>query len=144
MQPVIDNVIQKNKNIKIIYRPIGVMNHNSKVLAQLALAAKNQNKFVLFHKTLMASSSVLTTQQIIRLAELLGLSSSRLFHDSNSDEIMRDLENNLDLAKMYDPEEKIRLPLILLGSKATPNNCFKFVGEVPEALLQTSINSLSN
>jgi len=144
MQPIIDNIIQKNRNIKIIYRPIGVMNPYSKVLAKLALAAKNQNKFVLFHDALMASSSVLTTQQIIHLAELLGLSSYQLFHDSNSDEIMRCLENNLDLAKTHDPEGKIRLPLILLGSKAKPTHSFKFVGEVSEKLLQISINSLSN
>lgn len=75
------NLINENNNIKVIYRPVGILTKGSQFAAAAAIAAHKQNKFKEFHNAMMAEKNEVTQETVNKLIEKLGLDKNKFQAD---------------------------------------------------------------
>ena len=71
---------------------------NSVLAARAAIAARNQGKYLAFHKVLMEANSVYDLPSILDMANTIGLDTERLRRDMNGKEIDEIIRKNFALA----------------------------------------------
>jgi protein-disulfide isomerase len=113
MSGVIDNVLQASPNLRVVYRPIAVMNELSRFEALSAIAANEQGKFEALHGALM-THRITNVEQIFLLAEKVGINVPALQEAMQSKEAQETLANNLQL---FYSTKASGIPLILIGNQ---------------------------
>jgi protein-disulfide isomerase len=146
MAPVIEKLVKKDKNLRVIYKEFPIFGKGSNVASQAALAAAMQGKYKAFHNALLGLNQKLNEALVMKTAKSVGLDMAQLKKDMNSAKVKQALAENMKLA------EALRLmgtPAFIIGS--TPNGQFKagsetfFVpGAATEQTLQNYINKASN
>ncbi len=139
MQPIIDSLISKNKNLKIVYKEFPIFGANSNLASQLALAAAKQNKYTEFHNALFKVDGALNEAKILDTAKTVGLNVDQLKTDMNSPGIKQELADNYNLARAL---SLVGTPSFVIANKDLTQ--FDFIpGGVPEKDLQQSIDKLA-
>jgi protein-disulfide isomerase len=70
--PQIVNLIQKNPDVRFVFKDFVIFGHDSEVAARMVLGAKDQGKTIELHKRLMAEKS-LDEAGVVRIAQQLGI-----------------------------------------------------------------------
>ncbi len=70
--PQIVDLVQKNPDIRFVFKDFVIFGHDSEVAARMVLGAKDQGKTIELHKRLMAEKS-LDAAGVMRIAQELGL-----------------------------------------------------------------------
>ncbi|WP_419419119.1 DsbA family protein [Legionella sp. D16C41] len=120
MSPVIDELIKKNSNLRVIYKEFPIFGKSSDNASRAALAAAMQGKYLQMHEALFKQDQRLNDQLIDSAAKSIGLDMNKFKTDMNSKTVTDALDANRQLA------DKLRLmgtPAFVIGS--TPSGQFK-------------------
>lgn len=132
MEPVIENLLEKNNNLKVIYKELPIFGGISQYAAQAALAANEQGKYVVFHQALMNTPAPLTEGKVIAIAKKLGLNVDKLKQDMTKANITQAIKSNFALAQKL---QLLGTPALVLSNKAQTQ--FRFI---PGAIDATGLN----
>ncbi len=102
MAPRIANIIKKNPDVKVVFKPVSFLSPNSELAAKAAVAAHNQGKFLEMYSGLMAER-VVNEPVIDKLARNLKLDMDKFKKDYASDEtknILKSIKETADKIKM--------------------------------------------
>ena len=92
MAPRIENIIKKNPDVKVVFKPVSFLSPNSELAAKAAVAAHNQGKFLEMYSGLMAER-VVNEPVIDKLARNLKLDMVKFKKDYASDETKNILQS---------------------------------------------------
>ncbi|MCW2239263.1 DsbA family protein [Azospirillum canadense] len=130
MDPVVEELMQANPDLQVVYRDLPILAPTSRLAAQAARAADRQGKFLAFHRELYKLPQI-DEKAIQDLAATLGLDLERLKQDMTSPEIASQVTNDFNLG------QSLRINgtpfLYVEGADRT------FPGAVPAADLQQAI-----
>ncbi len=71
--PLINDVLKKDADVKMVFRELPILREESAYAAEMALAARNDEKFLDFHFDLLGASGVLTEERVDAMAKKHGL-----------------------------------------------------------------------
>ena len=98
--PILDEIIRQNPDVKIIYKDMPILRPSSRDAAAIALAAFQQkpSSYLALHKRLMSNKGELSPELIAEAAKKEGFDYTRLKESVNND-IHRQLDQNIQLAQ---------------------------------------------
>ena len=114
IKPIVDELVRTDPNIRRVYKEWPILGPNSVLAARAAIAARNQGKYLAFHKVLMEANSVSDLLSILDMANTVGLDTERLRRDMNGKEIDEIIRKNFALA------DKLKLngtPSFVIGDR---------------------------
>jgi len=143
MAPVIDELIQENHNLRVIYRVIPAFGAPSIFTdsALLAAAQQPQKRFEVFNALLLAQTNDPTPDQVVALAKKAKLNLPKLMHDMHNPSIRKTLVTNLS---DFEALHNNHIPLIIIGRSGAKAASFMSIGEQPISKLQTAINHMES
>lgn len=97
MVPALRNLVDKDKNLRLVMKEFPVLGPESTVAAHASLAAAKQGRYADFHLALMGSKQ-LDEATIMGIAGRLGLDVDQLAADMKSESVQRTVEANAKLA----------------------------------------------
>ncbi len=97
--PMLKQMVEKDKNIRVIYKNFPIFGPNSELAAKAVMAAAQQNKYLELHEALITLDKPLDEQVIFDTAKSVGLDIDKLKKDINASEINAQLEENQQLAE---------------------------------------------
>lgn len=93
-------VIKDDPKVKFVFKELPIINQEaSPGAAKVALAARNQGKYMELHQALMKGRGIASEATALKKAEALGLDMAKLKADMASPEIKAELDKVMDLAK---------------------------------------------
>lgn len=146
MTPVIDGLLKSNPQVKVIFKEFPIRGPLSELASRAALAAKEQGKYVEFHKALMESKQEPLTEDVIyTLAKSVGLDVDKLKAAMKSDAIDQQLKANYKLAQQL---RLLGTPAFFIApstvSQNSPASAIVFVpGQVDAMQLNEVIKKIS-
>lgn len=84
--------MNNRRDIRYIFKELPILSPNSTLAAKAAMAAHAQGKYLEFHRALMAATGDLNLEQIMSIAQSVGLNTTRLRADMNKPELAQRLE----------------------------------------------------
>lgn len=102
VQPALDQLAQKDKGLRLVYKEFPILGPASVVAARAALAAQLQGKYDAFHTAMMARTGHITDAAVYEVAQSVGIDMARLKRDMGSPQVKADLKANRDLAHTLD------------------------------------------
>ncbi|OGV39004.1 MAG: hypothetical protein A3F46_09645 [Legionellales bacterium RIFCSPHIGHO2_12_FULL_42_9] len=99
MKPTLNELIAKNKNLRVIYKEFPIFGKNSEIASQVVLAAAMQGKYTLMHDALLNLDKPLDEAVIMSAAKSAGLNMDQLKKDMISQAIKDELAANRTLAE---------------------------------------------
>lgn len=84
--------MNKRRDIRYIFKELPILSPNSTLAAKAAMAAHAQGKYLEFHRALMSATGDLGLEQIMSIAQSVGLNTTRLRADMNKPEYAQRLE----------------------------------------------------
>lgn len=142
MEPVVDTLIAKNKDLRVIYKEFPIFGKESELASKVAMAAAMQGKYMTLQNALLKVDGRLNEKKIMDIAKKAGLDMKKLQEDLASPKIADALKANRKLA------ENIRImgtPAFVVLS--TPKGKLKQGAEiafVPGAASENSLQELIN
>lgn len=106
--------LKSEHNVRIVMKEFPILGPESMTMAQAALAARKQGKYEAFHLALMASKTRLTTEQVQKIAEGLGINLKQLSQDMQSTEVLQEIDKNRSLGEMLNINGT---PAFILGNQ---------------------------
>ncbi len=91
--------VKEDGNIRLVFKELPGLGSRSEYAARAALAAKNQDKYLEFHRALMRATGRLTRKQVMKIARSVGVDRKRLRADMRSPEINDTIAKNRDMAR---------------------------------------------
>ena len=85
--------------LRIVYKEIPILGPNSVFAAKAALAARQQGKYIEFHRALMNAKGVVAEGLVLAMAKKIGLDVEKLKADMEAPEIQAAIDRNLALAR---------------------------------------------
>lgn len=138
MQPIIENLMTTDPNLRIVFKEFPVFRGDSIFAAKAALAAEKQGKYLQFHQALMKDEQRLTRQRVLEIAQTIGLDIEQLQQDIDSSELDDAVQSNMELASDLG---LIGTPAFIITSYPASEDLKVFFvpGETSEANLQSLI-----
>ncbi|MDP3561587.1 MAG: DsbA family protein [Legionellaceae bacterium] len=142
MKPVISELINKNPNLRVVYKEFPIFGKESELASKMVIAAAIQSKYLLVQGELLKADGHLDEKKVMAIAEHAGLNMAKLKADMNGKSVADMLSANRKLA------EKIHLmgtPAFIVLS--TPNGQFKPGSEtafIPGAASAEALQKLIN
>jgi len=96
--PDVINLIDKDKNVKVLFVEFPILGPSSMEYAQYALAASLQGQYFEYHQRLMESKGPREKKTAINIAKDMGLDIERLEKDAKSSEVNKMIQSNRQLA----------------------------------------------
>lgn len=78
MTPLLNNIVQSNKNVRLVFKQLPIFGANSIFAAKAALAAQQQGKYLALHDALMNTRTPLTNDVVLDIAKQVGLNIPQL------------------------------------------------------------------
>jgi len=92
-------LLDKDKNVRVVYREWPILSEGSVVAARASLAARNQGKYQEFHEALMGLKGRADEASVMRTAKDVGLDLDQLRADMEAPEIDEHLQTTAALAQ---------------------------------------------
>ncbi len=146
MTPVIEGLIQKNPDVKVVFKDFPIRGMASELAAKAALAAQEQGKYFELHKALMESKQQPLTEEIIyALAQTAGLDVDKLKTAMKSDKVNQQIKANYKLAQQL---KLLGTPAIFVAksdiTKTSPASAVVFIpGQVDAGQIDQIIDKVS-
>ncbi len=117
VSPVLKQLLNDDKNVKVIFKEYPILADSSRVAAKAALAANKQGKYYEFHNALMEHKGGFDQAGIMDIAGKLGLNKDQLKKDMDSPEIAKHLEDDQTLGMDVGAHGT---PTFFIGDKVVP------------------------
>ena len=98
VSPTLSTLLEKHKNVRMIYKELPILGPESHMASRAALAAEKQGAYLAFHRELMSLNGPITPEAIEGTGRKLGLDVARLKADMSSKEVEAALMQNQRLA----------------------------------------------
>ena len=95
--PDLNQIIAKNSDIKVLFRPVAFVSPHSEYAARATLAANLQGKFVELHTALMTVQKPLSEELVDELAGKAGVDIAKMKEDMKSEAISNTFNGNSEL-----------------------------------------------
>jgi protein-disulfide isomerase len=93
--------LQKDEpGVRVVYKDLPILGEVSVFGARAALAAREQGKHQVFHEAMLASENELTQEEVLAIAQRVGLDVKRLEADLHAPEWQAAIDRNRALAKL--------------------------------------------
>ncbi len=99
MKPVISTLIEKNKNLRVIYKEFPIFGKTSEFASQAVLAAAKQGKYAPLQDALFKFDKPLNDDVVMEAAKSVGLNIDQLKKDMASQSVKDELAQNRALAE---------------------------------------------
>lgn len=99
MQPVVSALIEKNKNLRVIYKEFPIFGKSSEFASQAVLAAAKQGKYAQLQEALFKFDKPLNDEVVLNAAKSAGLDIEQLKKDMTSPAVKEELARNRTLAE---------------------------------------------
>lgn len=149
MTPIIEQLIESNPDLRVVYRPFPIINANSTAAATAVYAAQAQGKFEVMHSEMMASTEPLTSDKIRTIAQDAKIDPKKFETALKASRIKEELKNNRDLATNMGirgtPSFLIATSVNTLDDKESwpsADHIYFSSGEVDEAALKEFIDKV--
>jgi protein-disulfide isomerase len=96
--PVVLSTLEKDKNIRFVFKDFPILGPTSETAAKWALAAGKQKKYFEYHKIVMGNKTPITDDFLESAAKSLNLDIGQMKKDIVSAEIVTQIEKNRSLA----------------------------------------------
>lgn len=93
------DMTEDDEEVKVVFRELPILRPESGLAAEMALAAREQGKFLDLHFAMMESSGVLTEERIKDIAKDQGIDVAKLEKAAKRPEIEVAISANMDLAQ---------------------------------------------
>jgi len=113
----VQKLIDSDKNVRVVFKELPILSKGSEEAARAALAAKRQGKYWEFHQAMLGSKGQANEASALKVAEGLGLDINKLKADMASDDVKKELQDDLTLAKTMGVNGT---PHFLVGDKSIP------------------------
>lgn len=125
--PELHQLLQKDHNIRLIFRDYPILSELSIPPAQAALAAQKQSKYLAMQNAMMTATKPLDEKEILSLAQGVGLNTKELSADMSSPSVLKQIDANLLLGRIIGlrgtptfiivktPPEKTAHPVMISG-----------------------------
>ena len=105
MQPVFDNLVAKDRKVRVVYRDWPILRPESRIAARLAIASQWQDRHAAFHDALLGLPGNLTEDGIRSSARSAGVDWARLeadekAHSAEIDALMAETERHANLLRL--------------------------------------------
>jgi protein-disulfide isomerase len=114
--PQIVELIQKNPDVRFVFKDFVIFGHDSEVAARMVLGAKDQGKTIELHKRLMAEKS-LDEAGVVRVAQQLGIDLAKARASGTSEAVTQHLADTHALAEALAIEGT---PAFFVGDQMIP------------------------
>ena len=102
LRPVIDTLLERNPDVRIVFRNLPLPNHGrARMAARAALAADRQGKFWEMHDEFFARQGELPEMDFAELADQLGLDVEQFASDLADPALVQSVEEDEKLAKHF-------------------------------------------
>ena len=98
VSPTLSTLLEKHKNVRMIYKELPILGPDSHMASRAALAAGRQGAYLAFHRELMGLTGPVSPEAIEDTGKKLGLDVARLRVDMSSREVEAMLTQNQRLA----------------------------------------------
>lgn len=95
----LDTVLRADDDVRVVLREWPILGEESVFAARAALAARKQNKYVVFHDALMALRGRANETTVMQVAERVGLDVAQLRQDMSAPEIDAHIDASMELAR---------------------------------------------
>ncbi len=99
MHGTVQTLMQQNPEVRFVFKELPIFGEQSVKLAEMALAANVQGKYLPFHEAMMASNQRLNETTGLTIAKKVGLDMNRLKKDMDDPKIQKELKENQKLAQ---------------------------------------------
>lgn len=136
--PAIKALMKTNPNVRFVFKELPIFGSNSKYAAQAALAANQQDKYLLLHNKIFSADGPLSKDEVMQFATDIGLDTSQLSKAMSSPALEKQIRDNFRLAEQLGI---MGTPAFIIGN--TQTNQFKFIpGAASKSVLQTAIQAV--
>jgi protein-disulfide isomerase len=97
--PIMTEAEAADPQLRVVYKEIPILGPNSAFAAKAALAARQQGKYVEFHRELMNAKGVAAEGLVLAIATKIGLDVEKLKADMEAPQIQAAIDRNLALAR---------------------------------------------
>ncbi len=115
--PEVKALIEKDKNVRVVFREFPILGPTSLTASKWALAAHKQKKYFEFHAALMGNKSPITDEALEKLAKDTGLDVAQMKKDVAGPDVLAQVEKSRRLA------ESLGLtgtPAFVIGDEVVP------------------------
>lgn len=113
----VEKLLDEDKNVRIVYKEFPILGDASVKMAETALAAVKQGKYLPFHNALLKAQKHLTESEVFDMAKSVGLDVEKLKKDMEDPKIQEILKANHELA---DKLEIRGTPSFVIGGRLFP------------------------
>lgn len=139
MNPIIQNLLRKNKNLRVVFKELPIFGRQSKLAAEASLASFKQGKYYSFHYALLKLAEPLTNRIIFQIAKKVGLNLKQLKQDMKDPSVQKQLKDNFQLSESL---QVLGTPTFFLSNKSL--NQFRLIpGATSEKDIQNDIDQLA-
>jgi protein-disulfide isomerase len=102
VEPALEALLKEDAKIRIIYKEFPVLGAESVYASRMALAAAKQDKYLAFHKAMMATKGQITDKVILQVAATAGVDIGKAKADMIGSAIKDVIQRNYSLAEALD------------------------------------------
>ena len=142
MEPVLEQLLEKDKEVRVVYKVFPIFGGASSFAARAVLAANKQGKFVQLHRSLLEQRGKLSESKILRLAKKAGIDVDRLKKDMKDKSIDEELKAN---RRLMEKDLAVQgTPAFILGPNPASETAKTYLvpGFVSLSMLQSLINEV--
>ncbi len=97
--PSVQAVLKEFDNVRFVFKEMPILGPTSRTAAEYALAAKNQGKYFEMHAALMEYQGPKDKENLLKIAQDLGLDTVQLEKDAGSEDIQLQIEDSLTISR---------------------------------------------
>ncbi len=117
VEPALAALLKEDRKLRIVYKEFPVLGAASVYAARMALAARRQDKYAVFHDAMMATKGQITEDVTLKVAKLAGIDVDRAKSEMNDKEIGDAIKRNYALAETLDIQGT---PAFVIGDALVP------------------------
>jgi protein-disulfide isomerase len=117
VEPALEALMKEDPKVRIIYKEFPVLGAESVYASRMALAAVKQDKYLEFHKAMMATKGQITEKVILQVAATAGIDIGKAKADMTAPGIKDILQHNYSLAEALDINGT---PAFIIGDTLVP------------------------
>lgn len=97
LNPKLADLVKGDSDVKVLYRPVGIVSQGSQLATKAAFAAKKQNKFNEVHNAFMSENGEITQEVVDKIIAKLNLDKTQFSKDIASEEVNNQLKENMKI-----------------------------------------------
>ncbi len=97
LSPQLVDLVQADSDVRVLFRPVGIVSQGSQLATKAVLAAKKQNKFKEIHNAFMGEAGEINQEVIDKVIAKLSLDKAQFAKDLASEQVNTELKENMKI-----------------------------------------------